>query len=191
MPLTTNFTNASLQNANTVGGVGDHAKHHNDLATAVNKAGQTTIARRAAGTENITNSTLTAGTWDTEIQDDGGWFTVGTPDRITVTETGVYIVAVHVAWDTSVTGDRYMHLERIRASDGVQEVIDATAVKATIVSEQEQTCVAVLPLSAGDAVRIKLFQNSGGTRTWGGQGRSSGNPVASSTVSEFTVTRIS
>lgn len=199
---------------NHVDSVGEviEAADINDLADAVNKiegelgtnpsasfstvtarlavVGQVTIVRRASGTENITNNTLTSATWDTETQDDGSWFVIGTPDRITVSATGVYMIVAHVAWDSSVTGDRYMHLERIRASDGVQEVLDANAVKATIVSEQEQTCVAVTPLTASDALRVKLFQNSGTTRTWGGQGRSSGNPVASSTVSEFTVIRL-
>ena len=61
--------------------------------------GQTTVVNRAAP-QAITSGSITSVSWDSERQDDGGWFTLGTPDRITVTVTGVYLVTFNGSWSS-------------------------------------------------------------------------------------------
>jgi hypothetical protein len=156
--------------------------------------GQTTVVNRAAP-QAITSGSLTSVSWDSERQDDGGWFTLGTPDRITVTVTGVYIVTFNGSWSSGpatsfVASDVFFHhLERIRASDGIQEVLGA----AQALDPHDASSASIAwcgVLLANDAIRIRVEQATGATQNFGGKNRVSGNPITDSSNAELSVTRL-
>lgn len=185
-----------IQGANTTLTVVDNAGASRVDATVAANAGvgQCTIVNRAA-VQAVSSGSLTSVSWDSERQDDGGWWTVGTPDRITVASTGLYVVMFQGCWSATYTtsfvaaGIVFSHLERIRASDGVQEVLSAMQAL-DLKDATSHNMQWVGQLLAGDAVRVKVYQATGVSKDFGGKNRVSGNPIADSSNAELGVLRV-
>ena len=83
-------------------------------------AGGVTYAARAServvlhlsANETITTATSTEIPWDTETVDEGGLADVGgaNPTRITIVNTGFYLVVAGLGWDAGTTGVRTMNI---------------------------------------------------------------------------------
>jgi hypothetical protein len=163
-------------------------------AAAASGVGQCTIVNRAA-VQSITSGSLTSVSWDSERQDDGGWWTVGTPDKIIVVSTGLYVVMFQGCWSATYTtsfvsaGIVFSHLERVRVSDGIQEVLGASQAL-DLKDASSHNIQWVGQLLAGDAVRVKVYQATGVSKDFGGKNRVSGNPIADSSNAELGVVRI-
>ena len=65
---------------------------------------------RRTTNQSIPNNTNTNVIFDTEITDVGDLFDVGTPDRILLTEPGIWICGGGVRWASNVTGTRQISL---------------------------------------------------------------------------------
>jgi hypothetical protein len=156
--------------------------------------GLATIVNRAAG-QAITSGQLTAVTWDFEREDMPDWFDPGTPDRITVSMNGLYVVTFNGVWSGGgaassfiAAGILFHHMERIRG-DGIQEVLGAS--QALDSHDAASTSISWAGrLQAGDAIRIKVFQATGSGMSFGGKNRVSGNPIADSSNAELGVVKV-
>lgn len=60
--------------------------------------------------QSIPNNTITAISFDTENFDTGGFWTVGSPTRLTVSEEGLYMFGGCVLWPANTTGTRELGL---------------------------------------------------------------------------------
>lgn len=65
--------------------------------------------------QSILNATSTAISFNNEIADTGNYFDAGSPTRLTISDTGIYLVGGSVYWETNVNGSRIINL----ISDGV------------------------------------------------------------------------
>jgi hypothetical protein len=157
--------------------------------------GQLCIVNRAANQSITSGGSPTLVSWDSEREDVPGWFTLGTPDRITVTATGVYVVNFQGCWSSSPAASftagniYYCHVERLRVADGIQEILGACQA----LDPKDATSMTVAwvgTLLTGDAVRVKVYQATGSTQSFGGKNRVSGNPIADSSNAELGVARI-
>ena len=107
--------------------------------------------------ETIPNNTSTYITFDSEDYDDNNYWTVGSPTRLTVTDTGRYLFGATVVFDSNATGSRGMAIEANR--DGGTEVMDTRAVPqsshgGSIIGQEE--------LAATNYIELRVVQNSGG-----------------------------
>ncbi len=128
-----------------------------DLKTYAN----TPYAARVYNNANISvsNAAATALTFNTERRDDGTLHDTGSnTDRLTAPVTGWYVVFGNVEFASNVTGFRTLSF-RVNATPDVYGAEQAAAVSGgeTIVG----SCCLV-HLTAGDYVRMFVFQNSGG-----------------------------
>ena len=149
--------------------------------------GQICIVNRAAP-QTIPNATLGTITWDFERDDIPGWFSADARDRITVRESGIYAVSCSTAWDSNNAGVRYVHLEKIDFGASYQEVLDGHS--RVPLSESTGHLFWQGRVNAYTSFRIRVYQNSGANRLFGGYNRTRGNPPPKSTNTEFSVVRI-
>lgn len=114
--------------------------------------------RRNAAAQVITNATLTAITFDTEVWDVGNLWKVGTPTRLTASVTGLWVVGANVQFQVSAVGQRQIRLVQNAAlnftvknqmtnTDGNQPILDTYGFTRMV---------------AGDYVELYVYQNSGG-----------------------------
>lgn len=152
------------------------------------------VVNMAVG-QAVTTSTAAFAAWDTEREDLPGWFAPGVPTKIIPTLPGLYVVTLQTVWfasdgvsDDPGTGNRFIHIER-KAVGFNQEVLVG---KSRSAGGQNSTdsMAWVGRLAALDELRVALYQESGGTRCFGGANRTSGNPIAKSTNAEFSVCKI-
>lgn len=110
-------------------------------------------------TQNVNTSTNTVLTADTELYDlDTMHSTVTNTSRITIATAGKYRLNGLVGWDSDATGRREVYLLVNGSTAHVVSV--AAAVQAGC-----QTFEKILDLAATDYVEVRVWQNSGGTRT--------------------------
>lgn len=110
---------------------------------------------------------FTTVSFNTEVYDTDAMFNSTPPnnDRITINTPGVYLITAGVRWDANATGNRGAGLV---ASDGgvpflVAETRPAAGTTAVGISATRQSLSTATRLNAGDFVKLKVYQDSGGT----------------------------
>lgn len=119
------------------------------------------ITNTSPGSQNISNSTLTAITFANENFDtDNFHSTSSNTQRITIPtgKSGYYQVNGSVRWDTNTTGSRSVYVYK-NGSDVGSNYCTPSAVNPS------NALSLILYLVAGDYIELSVFQNSGATRT--------------------------
>ena len=112
-----------------------------------------------SATQNVTNASNTVLTADSELYDlDSMHSTVSNTSRITATTAGKYRIGAVVEWDSGATGRCEVYL-LVNGSTAHALSIAASVAGLT------QNGTTILTLAAGDYVEVRVWQNSGGTRT--------------------------
>lgn len=120
-------------------------------------SGVTPSARvRRATPQEIPNATSTALSFSNERWDDGGFWIIGAPTRLTAPKTGLYLITASVLWEPSLVGVREMRIRLNGATPLVKVVDDIPA----LLDTEQQFISTVYKLAAGDYVEIMVFQNS-------------------------------
>jgi hypothetical protein len=161
-----------------------------EKAQAAVVPGAITIVNQSRG-QWIASGVLTSVVWNWERRDDLAGWVATKPDRIVAPVSGVYTAQVEGCWSgftTNVTV--FHHLERIRVADGIQEVLKSWQVVRPIEGTSGGACIP-LALSAGDAIRLRVYQSSGTAKTFGGKNRVAGNPPNDSSNTEMSLCRLS
>ena len=147
------------------------AAAHNIIATDVNNFIVPPMCRvRRATTQSITNSTDTFVTFPIEDIDTDGMFTA-TSDTITIQTEGVYQVSASILFAANNTGARIINIYKNPTS-----VSDFAAVLTSEWTNATQTYSTVMSASgissftAGQTVKIGVFQTSGGALNIGDTG---------------------
>ena len=91
-------------------------------------------------------------TWDTEIEDVGGWYDAGSPTVVTVPETGRYSLKAHLLWDGTLGGT---HRKARFAIDGNL----ARGTSAPGVGFAEHSLAAESSLSAGQTISVVVWHD--------------------------------
>jgi len=112
--------------------------------------------RDSAATTAITHNSLTSLSFDTEVRDDGGLFSPGSSDRITIVQTGWYSVSGGASWAANSTGVRHIGLA---INSSIYAYRREPAPTSGVLSQNIAT---VVYLSATDIVQLQVLQNSGG-----------------------------
>lgn len=127
-----------------------------DLEWLVDRPGCAVYNSATQNVSTSSNTTLTAGS---ELYDlDSMHSTVTNTSRITATTAGKYRMNGVVEWDSDATGRREIYL---LVNGSTAHVVSVAAA----VSGGTQTFEKILTLAAGDYVEVRVWQNSGGTRT--------------------------
>lgn len=136
-----------------------------DLDVGGNTINDTTgrgIAVQKNTNQTISNTTLTAIVWQVENYSTGGagtWDDIGgtNPTRVTVDETGLYLVNAQVFWDGSSAGGHECQV--VIYVNGAATVWRVRQAHAGFFRQQ---ATAVLSLTNGDYIEQYVWQNSGG-----------------------------
>lgn len=108
---------------------------------------------------SITNTTLTALTYNSERFDDGGLHsTSANTSRLTASVTGLWQIGTHALFAANATGVRQVKL-RVNAATDI--AID-TAVNAGAGDDTTVNLTTLYRLAVGDYVETIVWQNSGG-----------------------------
>ena len=119
------------------------------------------ITNTAPGSQNISNSTLTAITFANENFDTNNFHSTSTnTQRITIPsgKDGYYQVNGSVRWDANTTGSRSVYIYK-NGSDVGSNYCTPSA------NNPSNALSVILYLVAGDYIELSVFQNSGATRT--------------------------
>jgi hypothetical protein len=109
----------------------------------------------------ITDSTTTTLTFNTEQIDVGSYHdTFTNPERLTAAVAGNYLVGCNIVWDDNATGYRQLSIELTGTTPYGTVRQEAGTMGGTF--GDSQCLVVFVPISAGDWVRARVFQNSGG-----------------------------
>ncbi|SRR5258708_1136264 len=117
------------------------------------------IVSRSLSVQSITDGLVTPVpiVFDTAVVNIGAMFVIGTPDRITIIESGFYLVIGSIAYADNATGLRYCYLSVNATYDLPQTIVHAFAGDFNCL--QSQT---VYQFSATDFIQLQALQNSGG-----------------------------
>jgi hypothetical protein len=117
-----------------------------------------------AATQAITTAVETAISFDTEVRDDGGYWVVGSPTRLTIPATGWYNLSGHTIWEANTTGIRYGALMK-NGTDYLAYVSNGP--HATNGNFRENLAINVY-LTAGDYIEMKVTHDRGSNLNAGG-----------------------
>lgn len=114
---------------------------------------------RRTTNQSITSGVLTTVSFDTEVEDVGDMFDIASPDRIQLTEPGVYLCGGQVRWQANAVGQRL--------------VIPVASISAGFVSDErlpgaskfDHPFTGKFIVGAAEFVRMKVSQSSGITLT--------------------------
>jgi hypothetical protein len=104
----------------------------------------------------IGDNTLTPVSFDTESFDEGGFFSLSNPTRLTAPEDGRYLVGYQIEFEANTTGSRHA---RIRLNGSIYvayEWFDPQALSPRMNGS------VLIEMPAGDYVELVVFQDSGG-----------------------------
>lgn len=102
----------------------------------------------------IAEDTPTVILWDTVVRDDGGWFSAGSPGRITVPSFGYYLCITQVRYEQNATGRRQVRLNRVGVEMAQARQNPSSAVYSLVDLSK------VIRLDAGQYVEIEAYQTS-------------------------------
>jgi len=110
---------------------------------------------RRTTNQSIPNNTTTTISFDTEVTDVGDLWDAGLPDRITLTEPGVYMCGAQVRWATNLNGERLLLAV---GSVGGGFVSDNRVPGA---GNFDHSMSGKIVITSAENVRLKVFQSSG------------------------------
>ena len=134
-----------------------------DLTGTAKNTGQPRVYVDNSANQSISDSVVTALSFDTELFDVGAMHsTVTNTSRITVPAAGVYVFSCNIDWVAdSATGDRSARL-----------IVNGASTRALVVAAGKvggdgpgQSVTTILDLAANDFVECAAAQNSGAART--------------------------
>ena len=112
---------------------------------------------QSSGTQSVNSDANANVIFNTAVYDNRSHFAIGTPDRITLKETGIYSLHGCVAFDTNSVDDRFLTLT-VNSSEIAQVRIGANpAAGDTIISVST-----IAKLDINDEVFLVVRQSSGG-----------------------------
>lgn len=150
--------------SNTEGSAANFARSDHGHAFVLGNMVDYVRVRRDA-TQSFTTATAAMISWDTEETDNGGWWTVGTPTRLTVPRAGIALVVANVDWDANTT-------ERRRLSIILNGTTTLSSVRWDgVASENTQQVASTgwVSVAANDFFEAEARQDSGGNLNLGGQ----------------------
>jgi hypothetical protein len=120
-----------------------------------------------SGTQLIPTGLSTIVSFDTESYDTAGMFDPATPDRLTITRPGTYVVTANTRFNANDTGPRVLTISRTGDTFAA-----ATAVPAGAYSSlgANQNASGTYRLATGDIVQERVYQGSGGALSLNGTG---------------------
>lgn len=108
-------------------------------------------------TTTIPHNTNTILSFDTEVNDDGDLFSGAASDRITIVQTGWYIISAGVRWQANTTGIREIRI----LIGGVFTLVRRNEAASTT-GDLTQNIFTIIKLVASDIVQLRVLQTSGG-----------------------------
>lgn len=87
------------------------------ISSYASNADRISVELRLTGPQTIPDDTFTDINWTDIIRDTGGFFAAGTPNVVTIPETGWYDVSCTAVWDFNATGSRFTLLRTLPSSD--------------------------------------------------------------------------
>lgn len=125
---------------------------------------------KSAG-QNITNSTDTAITWDTEAWDtDTMHSTSSNTSRLTATTAGKYSFTFQTDWDRNVSNTRAAFIVKnnnAASPVALGNIRLASGIQSNGGTDKEISVSGTVALAAGEYIEAYVFQDSGGTRVFG------------------------
>ena len=147
-------------------GAGDFSTHL--IGTPNIVYGRDTIGARVSRSTDFTGvvtSTDTPMQWTNEDMDTGGFIDLGTDNtKISIAESGWYIISAAVRWDSNSTGLRYAWFMK----NGTDRLVGASQFNGD--PDAANNLTAAIYLVAGDYIQLYLRQTSGANRTVDGVG---------------------
>jgi hypothetical protein len=102
----------------------------------------------------LADTTPTAITFDTEVLDDGDFFTLAVPTRLTIPTGGggIYVVTGGATWDQGLSGSAFLSIY----VNGVEKVRELTSGMTNVASPYygNGTVTAILKLNSGDYIQL-------------------------------------
>jgi hypothetical protein len=118
------------------------------------------VARTTAN-QTIPDATVTTISYDTETVDTHAAFDAGVTDLFTAPRTANYAVAAHIEWAaTAFTAGTVLEM-RIDKNSGTEVSYSTFIGTGTASARAGNTIVDVVPLTVGQTLRIRVFQNNG------------------------------
>lgn len=117
-----------------------------------------------SGTQNISNTTETDITWNSETFDTDGYHsTSSNTERMTIPagKAGYYLVQTVIRYTTNTSGKTEIYLVKTSGATDTQFALST----APAASDSGQLASGIVYLAVSDYVRVKVYQNSGGTVT--------------------------
>lgn len=111
---------------------------------------------RRTTNQSILDATTTTISFDLEIEDIGGLWDAGTPDRISLTELGVYIVGGQVRWATNAVGERLL----IAVGSVTGGFLSESKIQGAF--NLDHSIMGKVIVTTPENIRLKCFQSSGG-----------------------------
>lgn len=91
-------------------------------------------------------------TFDTEIEDVGGWYDPGAPALAVVPETGLYLITINILWDGVIGGTQ----RKVRlARDG--DLVRGDSAPAVAFAEHSLTILS--SMTAGQALSVQVYHD--------------------------------
>lgn len=111
------------------------------------------------------NQAISAATWtnigfDTEVRDDHGYWESGNPERLTIPETGWYVVNVMTSWDGAVT-QKGVYIGKNGPPSTAANIVAATYPITNAWGKVVATHVGYF--TTGDYLQFMVYADSGGT----------------------------
>ncbi len=156
IPTSNNFKTGSSCSLYGAGGTA--------VGTAITTTATPQVLATNSGTQNISDSTATTFTLDTESYDTSTMHDVSTnTGRITIPVAGKYAVSCQTSWGfASVTGFRY---EEVRLNGSTAIRATSSPAVATASNTTDHSLAFDRDFIAGDYIECRGFQNSGSTLT--------------------------
>lgn len=118
----------------------------------------------SSATQSISDSTITAITFDSENYDTSAIHAGGNPTRMTASATGYWRFTGGTSWDTNTSNLRYLWWRKNGSTEVNGGMVQQTPNAGGIAMFTSVT----LSLSATDYIELMCYQTSGGARTIGG-----------------------
>jgi hypothetical protein len=113
-------------------------------------------------TQNISNATNTAITFDSESYDTNTYHSTATnTSRLTVPSTGYYRLDAEILFDANATGGRFLSIKKNNTTE-IAYVEVGAATQATVGTSVSISCQ--ISATASDYFEVLAYQTSGGTR---------------------------
>lgn len=145
----------------------------NSVKAAADYLANRSTVRVRKSNQNITNGVDTLLTWDLEDFDTAGMHSTSSlTSRLIAPDAGVYLFTLQTDWDGNATGQRSCTVGKNLGGTppglGANRLASATAHTR---ADVEVSLSGLIKLAANDYIEAFVYQDSGGTRIFGGAQR--------------------